>query len=134
MSSLSRLVHLIRWGPRGATALFLGGCGVFEPDDCNTGIIPAVTVAVVDAATGQPAAAGARGYVQDGSYRDSLRLIRWDAQDRPTHLGAADARPGTYAIVVERSGYAPWSASNVRTGGRCNAVAPEQRALLTPVP
>ena len=118
----------------GAGVLLLGGCEVFGPVDCDTGIYPAVTVAVVDAATGLPIAEGASGYAQDGNYRASLRVVRGDSQNRATHLGAADARPGTYTVVVQRPGYAPWSVSNLQTGGRCHAVAPEQRAALTAVP
>ena len=111
---------------------FLGGCDILGVD-CDTGILPAVTVAVVDARTGLPAAEGASGYVQEGAFRDSLRVVRWDAANRPTHLGAADERAGTYTIVVERPGYAPWSVTQVRARDRdCHALAPEQRAELTP--
>ena len=112
----------------------LGGCNIVGVD-CDTGILPAITVAVIDASTGLPAADGASGYVQDGAFRDSLRVIRWDSANRATHLGAAEERAGTYTIVIERPGYEPWSVTQVRARDRgCHAVAPEQRAELTPSP
>ena len=113
-------------------ALALAACDL-GPTMCDTGISPAVTVAVVDAVTGAPLAAGSRGYVADGSFRDSLRIVRWSA-DAATHLGAADARPGSYTIVIERPGYARWERTGVRTrADGCSAKAPEQRAELVPL-
>ena len=114
--------------------LGLAACNRLGPRACDTGITPAVTVAVVDAVTGAPLAGGATGYVEDGTYREALRVVRSTA-DTPTHLGAADARPGTYTIVVERPGYARWQRSGVRTrSDGCHAEAPEQRAALVPEP
>lgn len=120
----------------GAAASALGvvaGCEGLGPTTCDTGVVPAVTVRVTEAGSGRPLAAGAAGVVTDGAYRDSLRVVRWDAEQRATHLGAADARPGTYTVVVQHAGYAPWTATGVRTSlGGCHARAPEQQAVLTP--
>jgi hypothetical protein len=116
-----------------ALGVVAAGCAGFGPTTCDTGIVPAVTVRVTEAGTGRPLADGAMGVVTDGAYRDSLRIVQWDAEQRATHLGAADARPGTYTIVVQHPGYAPWTATGVRTSlGGCHARAPEQQAVLTP--
>lgn len=122
-----------------AHAVVLGtsvsACALTGPSECHLGIEPAVTVAVVDARTGASIAGGARGYVQDGAYRDSLRIVRWGSLDAPELLGAADARPGTYTIVIERVHYARWSATGIRTrSDGCQARAPELRAALVPQP
>lgn len=85
---------------------------------CLAVVLPAIEVEVRDAATGRPAAGGARGAVQDGGYVDSLRVVGWTGpgiHDSTAHrMAAAYERAGTYAVQIQKPGYETWQASGVR--------------------
>ena len=87
-----------------AVLLPLAACGT-DPGACTLSIEPAITVRAVDRGTGQNVADGARGTVSDGAYVDSLQPAAIDAAQRVVLLRAADERPGTYDVFLERPGY-----------------------------
>jgi hypothetical protein len=111
---------------------FLGQCGVLV--DCDTGIAPAVVVEVLDANTGEPAAAGALGTVRDGSYMDSLYQYR-SAGGVPLALAGADERPRTYTVTIEKVGYETWAVTGVRVeDSNCHVETAFLSAELISVP
>jgi len=101
-------------------ALLLG-TGCEEAVTCPLGSYPAVSAHVTSAADGSPLLE-ALGEVRDGGYRDSL-LALGDG-----HYAAAYERGGTYAVHIEREGYAAWDTTGVsvsETGGACSTVETE---------
>ena len=114
-------------------SLFLGttgGCGT-DGIICTQGFSPAISVDVRVAATGAPAWWGAAGWVQDGTYRDSLLEQSANPADSTAAvpLAAAWGRPGTYRVVVRREGFQEWVREAVtapETGGQCSTVVPQQ--------
>ena len=110
----------------------LGACAGTGPDACDTGIVPAVQLEVVDAATGFPAGDGAKGIVWEASYVDSLRPVRMGGEGEVLELGAADARPGTYAARVEKAGYLTWEASGLETSSDGCHPSVRRRVALVP--
>lgn len=87
----------------------LAGCGDGGTRLCTASIEPALVLRVVDAGTGQPIADGARGAVVEGEFTDTLRPYGSDGAGILVSLAAADERPGTYQVWVERQGYQPSS-------------------------
>ena len=81
---------------------------------CTDSIEPAIEVRVRDAESGLPTAEGATGYVQDGSYVDSLRAYGFNGQGVQLSFRAANERPGVYTVVVIKSGYQTWKKDGVR--------------------
>lgn len=119
-----------------APLLWLNGCELLDPDVCTAVVMPGIEVQVYDSVSGQVAAVGARGYVQDGAYVDSLRPYRFMASDPSTlyALSAAPERPGRYDVVVEKEGYRTWTRSDVRVDdGRCHVRSAVLRAELAPL-
>lgn len=105
---------------RVAAAVLLAACGT-DPRPCTANIEPAITVRVVDAGTGEDITDGALGVVSDDAYTDSLRPAAFDAGQRVTLLRAADERPGTYGVFVERDGYQAVSLTAVEvTADECH--------------
>lgn len=96
------------------------GCGD-EPTVCTAEAQFAVTVRVHDASTGEPAAFGATLVLRDGQYADSVTgTYPGPNTVSASLLGAAEERPGTYAVTVRKSGYQLWSRQNiVVVRGRC---------------
>ena len=88
-----------------AIGVLLPPAACTDPGACTLSIEPAITVRAVDRGTGQNVADGARGTVSDGAYVDSLRPAAIDAAQRVVLLRAADERPGTYDVFLERPGY-----------------------------
>jgi hypothetical protein len=92
-----------------------------EGVSCLQGAFPAITVQVVTEADGGPIL-GATGEVLDQAYRDNLQ------ENGGGSYSAAEERPGTYAVHVERAGYSSWDTTGVRvreTGGPCSMVVTE---------
>lgn len=117
----------------GAAALLLGACDVLTPTDCDTGIAFGVTVEVLDSATGRAAAHGAAGWVRDGVYIDSLRILGFAGPDSTTAslMGAAEERPGTYEVFIRKSGYLDWRRAGVfARGGECGVSTARTTARL----
>jgi hypothetical protein len=105
------------------------GCG--EDPTCLQGAYPAIIVRVTGANGGGPIL-GATGEVLEGSFRENL------FETGPGYYQAAENRPGTYAVHLERAGYSPWDTAGVfvqETGGSCSTVMTEQlQAVISPVP
>lgn len=126
----------LRIGLAAAAAVFVGACDILPPD-CSTSVEPAIVVFVREIATGESAAAGARGAVRDGAYTDSLRPFMYAGADPASLLSfrAADERPGTYEVTILKDGYAPWVRSGVRvTRGTCHVNTVTLDAFLERMP
>jgi len=94
----------------------------------------AVEVEVRDAQTEEFRADSARGVAQDGTYTDSLLIVRYHGADIvPAALGGAYGRPGTYTLRVERAGYQPWDTVGVHVqADRCGPITVQLVARLSP--
>lgn len=95
----------------------LGGVGCTGPTDCTAIDLPEAVVMVEDSLDGTPQAAGARGAVERGAYRDSLRPFQ--VRGLPPHdtllsLQGRSSSSGFYRITVQKDGYRPWMATGVR--------------------
>lgn len=111
----------------GAMVLMLG-CDI-QLGPCPDWDRNAIEVSVFDSATGLPAALGATGWVQDGSYTDSLVVAGWQVGGDSTtayRMVAAMERPGRYDVFINKTGYAPWERRNVRVVKRSCGVEPAQ--------
>ena len=108
---------LIRRGAMVSLTLLLAGCGEETPIGvCDDEWRAAIVVEVYQASSGRPAADGARGFVRDGFYADSLRLAPEGAR-RPgpqAELFAAWERPGTYDVYLSKDGFVPWVQRDVQ--------------------
>ena len=102
---------------------------------CPPDAVPAVAVEVRDSVSGAPIASGTRGVVQDGQYVDSLKPFGYlDDGTTLVSLSAADERPGTYAVTVERQRYKQWRlAGVVVAAGSCHVETVNLVALLQPL-
>ena len=105
---------------------------------CLGVISPAIRVQVLDSITLRPAAGGASGWVREGTYRDSLKVIGWTgpamADSTAIEMAAAFERPGTYVVEITRSGYENWRREGVRADeGICGVETVELTARLRPV-
>jgi hypothetical protein len=110
------------------------------PDLCTLEISPAVELDIRHAGSGLPAWLDVAGEVIDGPYRDSLivpPIARADSLT-PALVIAAVGRPGTYAVHVERPGFAPWDTTGIvvsRSGGSCPQLFTARLVVaLEPVP
>jgi hypothetical protein len=117
-----------------AVSLMLAACGT-DPAACTLSIEPAITVRALDAGTGQNVTDGAEGTVSDRTYADSLRPAELDMAQRVQLLRAADERPGTYDVFVERPGYQAVSLSAVEvTAGECHVHTVAVDITMVPIP
>ena len=115
--------------------LGLASCGS-EPGGCTLNIVPAVTVRALAAGTGENVTDGARGTVSEGTYMDSLRPADFDIADqRVLMLSAADERPGTYDLFLEREGYQAVSLGGIEArDGECHVYTAAVNVTMVPVP
>jgi hypothetical protein len=98
---------------------------------CTLHIQPGIIVTIVDSVTNEPRAAEAVGVAQAGSFSDSLRPYWTDGQGVMLSRAAADERPGTYAVTIQKSGYRDWVRTNVRVrSGDCHVQSAELTARL----
>jgi hypothetical protein len=119
---------MARWGVgSGITALALAvltvaSCNPFL--SCTSQVQAGIAVEVKDAATGVPAADGARGIVRDGAFVDSLF-------GTSTHMSGAYERPGVYEVIIAKEGYREWRTAGVEvTSGRCHVNTAQLLAML----
>lgn len=75
---------------------------LFLDDNCTDEVIAGVNVKVKDASTGAYLSDGVSVTVQDGDYSELLDLIQ---DSDPATFSGAWERPGTYTIIVQKSGY-----------------------------
>ncbi len=118
-----------------ASMLSTAACGDSAGAVCPPVETLAVEVEVRDAQTEEFRADSARGVAQDGTYTDSLMIVRYDGADMvPAALGGAYGRPGTYTLRIERPGYQPWDTAGVRViAGECGPITVHLLARLVPV-
>ena len=81
---------------------------------CTASVEPGVVVEIRDAVDDVPLAAGAAGWVREGTFNDSLRAYGVTEGGTLVSRAAADEREGTYAVEVSHPGYATWAQSGVR--------------------
>lgn len=90
---------------------------------CNTGpvlcpawIPPPILVEVRDRSTGAPAAQGAGGWINDGSFTSPVL----PAQPGEPLVLASAGGPGFYEVVVQKAGYSTWTRRGIWVrGGSC---------------
>src|SRR5687767_15677047 len=110
--------------------IVLAGC---EPLTCTLVVERNVVVEVFDASTGVPAAAGARGWIRDGSHQDTLEAYGQLADLTPVSLAAGYERPGVYQVHIEKQGYVPWDTAGVVVKpGTCHVHTAKITARLRP--
>ena len=113
------------------------GCNLADVS-CPQIAAPAVLLQIREAGTGFPAADGARGIVQDGTYSDSLRVVAWEppaAPDTKLYMAAAFDRPGTYSVTLEKQGYQTFQQAGVVVGtNECGTEQAQITVMLVPVP
>ena len=118
--------------PVAFVAVTFAAAGCDFPSYCTMSIEPAIEVEVRDAVTEARAATGARGTVRDGDFVDSLRFSRGN-DDGWLWLRAADERPGTYDVRIEKPSYKTWERSRIRVrDGECHVRTVELEARLEP--
>ena len=102
-------------GVLGLLSSAIGGCT--EPSDCTLIALPSIVVTIVDSVSGSPAAIGARGAAQAGSFIDSL--VEYGRRgtvpnDTLISLQASQSGPGVYLVTIEKAGYRSWQQANVQ--------------------
>jgi len=113
--------------------IVLAACG--DPGACTTSIEPGITVRALEAGTGRNVTDGAQGTVSDGEYVDSLRPAELDGSHQVLRLRAADERPGTYGLFLERTGYQSVSLSSVQVrAGDCHVDTVALDLTMVPIP
>jgi hypothetical protein len=98
---------------------------------CTAPASVSVIATVTDSVTGAAVADSASGAIQDGTYRDSLRLVPSTAEL------VAGTQIGTFTITINRPRYQTWVRSGVRVSqrGPCGNVIPIRiDARLQPAP
>jgi hypothetical protein len=136
VSNVARIIPsaVVRQAVITAAVAVLAGCGT-GPDACTLNIEPAVTVRALEAGTGQNVTDGAQGTITDGAYSDSLVPDQIDATQHVLRLRAADERPGSYDLFVERPGYQAVALSNIRvTRGDCHVNTVDVDVTFVPIP
>jgi hypothetical protein len=119
---------MIRLSGIAGLCMALAGCNVLVPTDCTLEARPYLVVDVRDAWTGAPAALGATGTIQEGSFTDRLH-----ANNELVMQAAEVERPGTYNVRIQKAGYLDWTAQSVRVNeGRCHVETVRLSAHLQP--
>lgn len=114
-----------------AAAVLGAGCNITEPYACTASVEPGIVVEIVDAQTGDPIAASARGLVRDGLFEDSLAPYRFNGEMVMVARRAADEREGTYSVFVSHPDYDLWAREGVRVrDGGCHVETVTLRAEL----
>lgn len=127
------------WSLGLAASVMLGGAGCVDllgARACDAMIDRGIEVQVRDARTGAWVAAGATAEVQDGTYRETLRVVGWRGvppNDTVTTFGGAEERTGTYTVRVRQTGYRAWERTGVRVRpGECGVRTERLTADLVP--
>ncbi len=117
-----------------ALMLSTAACGDSSGPVCLPVERLAVEVEARDAQTGALRADSARGVAQDGTFTDSLLIVRYEGADIvPAALGGAYGRPGTYTLRIERPGYQLWDTAGVRViADECGPITVHLLARLSP--
>ncbi len=119
--------------PLTGLVLAVAGCDTL-PLACTLEARAAISVEIRDSATFAPLADGSTAAVTEGAYSDTLIVCSWSGLEGLTRCGAWE-RAGTYAVLVTRPGYQPWSRTGVRvTSDACHVRGVALQALLRPTP
>lgn len=114
----------------------LTGCELVR--GCTAEFVFGITVEVRPGFIELPARGAVLGFVRDGAYVDSLRVLYTvPTEDSLTTvvLGAAGERPGVYDVSVRRAGFLPWDTVGVRVrDDGCHPVGVQLQVTLRPVP
>ncbi len=99
---------------------------------CNTRLVAAIQVAVVDSITGAPAAAGAKLVLKRGS-------VDIDSASSSADSNALDVgwSAGTYDLVLTHAGYLTWTRSGVTVPSASRCHDPQTvfiKALIQKIP
>ena len=98
---------------------------------CTQEARPGLSVYVRNSATSAGIASGASVVVHDGLYKDSVAFTANSADLDNFPISAAVERAGTYQVTVTKTGFAPWTQSDVRvTANRCHVNTVTLTALL----
>jgi hypothetical protein len=129
---------MVKFLSAAALCLTTAGCDLFRTvAACDAAIRRAIEVDVIDARTGQWTARAASGFIRDGTYLDSLKVVGWRGTppiDTATTIGAGLGRAGTYEVQVEHAGYRTWRQSGVRVRvATCSVETVKLRASLDPL-
>jgi hypothetical protein len=100
----------------GVLCLLSGGCDSDTALLCTDELVPGICVSVVDAASGQPVACSACGWVIENAYSEALEgfchpSLPDSVQD--SRLYGAWERAGVYTVFIVKPGYRSWSRSGV---------------------
>ncbi len=122
------------WLLLGILAILFAACETYEPSiNCTAIAVPAIAVAVMDSVTGASAADGARVYVRDGAFVDTLSAPPIIVPGEPNYFSGPFERPGTYVVTVEKIGYKMWSRSGITvTEDECHVITVTLAAELVP--
>ncbi len=102
---------------------------------CTASVEPAVIVEIRDAVDDTPRAAGAAGWVREGTFSDSLRAYGGTGDGTLVSRAAADEREGTYLVEVSHAGYADWQQRGVRVSSDgCHVETARLQARLVRAP
>jgi hypothetical protein len=111
--------------------LMCAGCSVISAPTCTDQYVYAVSVSVVDSATGAMAASGAQLVAREGVFADSMSLPANRADLDAFSLHAAGERAGTYAVTIQKSGYRDWTRTNVQVAkDACHVTTVSLTALM----
>jgi len=96
--------------------------------------LPAIEVEVRDT-FGIAQAQGALGILTDGAYVDTMHIELTLPDGTPLGLAGAINRRGTYDILIRKTGFLDWTASNVASrSDACGIIPQKVFATLIPVP
>ena len=118
-----------------AAAALLSACGGGSDSTvaCTTQVVAGLRIQVLDRTSGSPISCGASATVTAPGYSRTVDNPAGPTCSNATVLTAADERTGTYAITVTKSGYLPFSTSNVVvTADECHVRTVDVEARLTP--
>ncbi len=108
-----------------AAALLCTGCGILDPGQCATVVVPGLSITVQDLATGKNVRGPLVVIAREGTYADTAHIYNPtaaapDSMDfNPYQL--VMERPGTYDISVQAPGYGLWHVSGIQViKGRCH--------------
>lgn len=89
----------------------------------NLRFVPGIVVEVRDMLTNDPIASNAVGTLQDGAYDETMQPYKAPQDSALLSLQGAIERPGTYDVLVQKSGYRDWSMHHVTVlSGPCDVL------------
>jgi hypothetical protein len=121
----------------GSALVLLSSCGggVAPPEDgiaCTANLVAGISIRIFDAPSGNPAACGARATVTAPGFSEVDQISVTPCADSMPILAVFE-RPGTYSVVVSKTGYQDFTANNVVvTPGVCHVNTVSLDVRLSP--